>query len=66
MVVRCGCEGGSKTVVRKLAPTECERLQGFPDGYTKVPYKGKPAEIQGTGKLYGRTCNASKWMTIDD
>ncbi len=28
-------------VVRKLTPTECERLQGFPDGWTDVPYKGK-------------------------
>jgi DNA (cytosine-5)-methyltransferase 1 len=22
--------------VRKLTPTECERLQGFPDGYTNI------------------------------
>jgi DNA (cytosine-5)-methyltransferase 1 len=29
--------------VRRLTPTECERLQGFPDGYTLVPYRGKPA-----------------------
>ena len=29
--------------VRRLTPTECERLQGFPDGYTNVPYRGKPA-----------------------
>jgi len=29
--------------VRRLTPTECERLQGFPDGYTQVPYRGKPA-----------------------
>ena len=35
---------GDEMVVRKLTPMECERLQGFPDGYTKVPYKGKPAE----------------------
>lgn len=27
--------------VRRLTPTECERLQGFPDGYTLVPYRGK-------------------------
>ena len=25
----------SKTDVRRLTPTECERLQGFPDGYTE-------------------------------
>lgn len=29
--------------VRKLTPLECERLQGFPDNYTLVPYRGKPA-----------------------
>lgn len=23
--------------VRRLTPTECERLQGFPDGYTRIP-----------------------------
>ena len=28
-------------VVRRLTPTECERLQGFPDGHTDIPYKGK-------------------------
>jgi len=29
--------------VRRLMPVECERLQGFPDGWTDVTYKGKPA-----------------------
>jgi DNA (cytosine-5)-methyltransferase 1 len=29
--------------VRRLTPKECERLQGFPDGYTDVTYRGKPA-----------------------
>jgi DNA (cytosine-5)-methyltransferase 1 len=29
--------------VRRLTPVECERLQGFPDGYTLVPHRGKPA-----------------------
>lgn len=27
--------------VRRLMPVECERLQGFPDSWTDVPYKGK-------------------------
>lgn len=27
-------------VVRRLTPVECERLQGFPDHYTDIPYKG--------------------------
>lgn len=29
--------------VRRLTPLECERLQGFPDGYTDVVYRGRPA-----------------------
>ena len=29
--------------VRHITPTECERLMGFPDGYTRIPYRGKPA-----------------------
>lgn len=35
---------GSEARVRKLTPVECERLQGFPDYYTQIPYRGKPAE----------------------
>lgn len=31
-------------LVRKLTPIECERLQGFPDDWTKVPFNGKPIE----------------------
>lgn len=30
--------------VRRLSCTEMERLQGFPDGYTAIPYRGKPAD----------------------
>lgn len=29
--------------VRRLTPRECERLQGFPDDFTRIPYRGKPA-----------------------
>ncbi len=29
--------------VRRLMPIECERLQGFPDNHTAVPYRNKPA-----------------------
>jgi len=29
--------------VRRLTPRECERLQGFPDDYTLIPYRGKLA-----------------------
>jgi len=34
---------GYGSSVRRLTPVECERLQGFPDGWTAVPYRGKPA-----------------------
>jgi DNA (cytosine-5)-methyltransferase 1 len=27
--------------VRRLTPRECERLQGFPDGFTDVPYRNR-------------------------
>lgn len=30
--------------VRRLTPKECERLQGFPDDYTLISYRGKPAK----------------------
>jgi DNA (cytosine-5)-methyltransferase 1 len=33
----------SPVVIRRLTPRECERLQGFPDDYTLIPYKGKDA-----------------------
>jgi len=29
--------------VRRLLPVECERLQGFPDDHTNIPWRGKPA-----------------------
>lgn len=28
--------------VRRLTPIECERLQGFPDNYTNIPWRNKP------------------------
>ena len=28
--------------IRKLTPVECERLQGFPCGYTEIPYNNRP------------------------
>jgi DNA (cytosine-5)-methyltransferase 1 len=31
------------SAVRRLTPRECERLQGFPDDYTLINHRGKPA-----------------------
>jgi hypothetical protein len=30
-------------IARSLTPVECERLQGFHDGYTAIPWRNKPA-----------------------
>ncbi|WP_425594993.1 DNA cytosine methyltransferase [Pseudomonas citronellolis] len=38
--------------VRRLTPRECERLQGFPDDYTLIPWRGKPAEACPDGPRY--------------
>ena len=43
--IRAGSGGQPPSVVdaslRKLTPLECERLQGFPDNWTKIPYRNK-------------------------
>lgn len=33
--------------VRRLTPVECERLQGFPDGYTNIPWRKQPTAPDG-------------------
>lgn len=33
-----------KKYIRRLTPLECERLQGFPDYWTRIAWRGKPAE----------------------
>jgi DNA (cytosine-5)-methyltransferase 1 len=38
--------------VRRLTPVECERLQGFPDGYTAIPWRKKPADECPDGPRY--------------
>jgi DNA (cytosine-5)-methyltransferase 1 len=38
--------------VRRLTPRECERLQGFPDDYTKIPYRNKDSEKCPDGLRY--------------
>lgn len=41
--------------VRRLTPLECERLMGFPDGWTDVPHKGKPASDSARYKALGNS-----------
>ena len=33
--------------VRRLTPVECERLQGFPDDYTNIPWRKQPTSPDG-------------------
>jgi len=40
------------SAVRRLTPRECERLQGFPDDYTAIPWRGKPAAECPDGPRY--------------
>jgi site-specific DNA-cytosine methylase len=43
---------GLHMAVRRLTPKECERLQGFPDNHTLIPWRGKPAEQCPDGPRY--------------
>lgn len=44
-----------RMAVRRLTPRECERLQGFPDDYTLVPFRGKPATDSARYKALGNS-----------
>ncbi len=44
--------GVGESVVRRLTPMECERLQGFPDNWTRIAWRGKPAEECPDGPRY--------------
>ena len=54
-------------VVRRLTPRECERLQGFPDNWSLVPYRGKSAEECPDGPRYkalgnSMCVNVMRWI----
>ena len=42
----------SGMAVRRLTPVECERLQGFSDNYTAIPWRKKPADQCPDGPRY--------------
>ena len=37
----------TEMAVRRLTPVECERLQGFPDNYTNIPWRKQPESPDG-------------------
>lgn len=49
--------------IRRLVPREFERLQGAPDDYTLIPWRGKPAEECPDGPRYKAIGN-SKAVTV--
>ena len=56
----CNNTGGRLAVqhamsVRRLTPRECERLQGVPDDFTLIPYRGKPAADGNRYKALGNS-----------
>lgn len=49
---------GWRVTVRRLLPVETERLMGFPDNWTRIPWRGKPAEQCPDGPRY-KACGNS-------
>jgi DNA (cytosine-5)-methyltransferase 1 len=49
--------------VRRLTPVECERLQGFPDNWSRIPWKGKPEEQCPDGPRY-KACGNSMAVPV--
>jgi DNA (cytosine-5)-methyltransferase 1 len=62
--------------VRRLTPRECERLMGFPDDFTCIPWRGKPPEACPDGPRYKAlgnswAVNCAEWVgeriaTVDE
>ena len=49
--------------VRRLTPTECERLQGFPDNWSRIPWKNKPEDQCPDGPRY-KACGNSMAVPV--
>lgn len=53
-------------VVRRYSPVETERLQGFPDGYTDIQYKGRPAPDAPRREALGNSWAVPKFRWIGE
>lgn len=71
--IRAASGGSSRSyvaqpwAVRRLTPIECERLQGFPDDFTRIPYRRKPADQCPDGPRYkalgnSMAVNVMEWI----
>ena len=49
-------DGGAPRLIRRLTPLECERLQGFPDGWTAVPGASDSARYKALGNSVAIPC----------
>ena len=47
---------GETMIVRRLTPLECERLQGYPDGWTDVPGASDSARYKALGNSVAIPC----------
>jgi DNA (cytosine-5)-methyltransferase 1 len=51
---KCVVEG--RKLIRRLTPLECERLQGFPDGWTDIPGASDSARYKALGNSVAIPC----------
>ena len=49
------CQDGPQ-LIRRLTPLECERLQGFPDGWTDIPHASDSARYKALGNSVAIPC----------
>lgn len=49
-------DGGTPQLIRRLTPLECERLQGFPDGWTALPDASDSARYRALGNSVAIPC----------
>ncbi len=59
-------ELNGKLIARRLHPIECERLQGFPDGWTDIIFDGKPARDSDRYRTLGNSMATPcmKWIGL--
>ena len=50
------CIVGDINLIRRLTPLECERLQGFPDGWTNIPSASDSARYKALGNSVAIPC----------
>ena len=52
----CQPDTEQRQLVRRLTPLECERLQGFPDGWTDIPGASDSARYKALGNSVAIPC----------